>query len=134
MPGYCYSGRLLFFPCGEFLQPVAFRHCLLRQCFHAVHSFPQSGTSRTERHSGMRCGSRMYCNLQVYRGPKPFSSCSLVTHSQKNVSGFCDLPNFPDQSMTGPSVSGSGFLTCRPEMSAMTVIAAMLLFIWSVHH
>jgi hypothetical protein len=57
----------------------------------------------------------MYLNLLVYRGPKPFSSCSLVTHSQKNVSGFCDLPNFPDQSVIVPSGSGSGSLICSPE-------------------
>jgi hypothetical protein len=90
--GYCYSDRLHSPAKAGFLQPMAFRLCLLRQNLPAV-LFSAEAEFRDEASFRLRCQfPKDPAPVSVDSGPKPFVSlkpCDSVV--ERTFPAFCDL-------------------------------------------
>jgi hypothetical protein len=97
--GYCYSDRLHSRSYDLFLQPMAFRFCLLQQDLPAVLLFPPfGGTFRDEASFRLRCQfPKDPAPVSVDSEPKPIVSlkpCDSVV--ERTFPAFCDLLNTRD--------------------------------------
>jgi hypothetical protein len=71
--GYCYSDRLHSRSYDLYLQPRAFRFCLLQQNLPAVLFSRRSRISGTKWHSGADAHlPKAMASVSDYSGPKPF--------------------------------------------------------------